>query len=850
MIRDFNTKTTLLTRALRRRRVSLSLCARAAPGWINNGTDWDVMAGRPSCPSPVRCAFFSADMIRYQVNFVRGAAHHGLGVDYLGIWNERPWGSASYIKSLRAALDQAGFSATQIVGSDGSVGGDEVAAMQHDAAFSAAVPILGLHYPCARSAPKQLWQLPGTPKTIWSSEDNSGISGNWAGGGAWGRSLLQNFVKVNATSTISWSTIWAAYEPWMYLGSGLGPSAWEPWSGNYSVYMTVWTSAHVGQFTEPGWRYLGGEGTGLLQKGGSWTAMAPPSGRSCPPSSPFTAAAARPSSRRAVPEACSEGAGQDLTIVIEKLEGAALRCRVPATQPETVQFNLSVAVGYKGLRSMAAWLSNSSHQFVQLQDVQVRDGVLSVEMPRDTMMTLSTTTGQKKGVAASSIAAKYEPFPFPYHSNFDNDTVHQPARFLADNDGSFEVLPAIDGAGNNLAQTTPLYPMLGYGDVDPITSLGSPDWSNYGVAVRAQIVAPRPAYAVGDRFIVDPDQVTGLLRPNGPTFPPVGWTGNNKCPNCTVSAGAYAGVCARLLIRYTGLCFLVGAGLTPHAPGSAGFHRGWAVVEAGAAGNCRKTQWVTLASGALDAQFDLKAWHNLSLSVIGDALRASVDGAPVFHSSSAGTGEVHPAGMASIRSGFHYSRFDEFSVFEVAPPSPWPVVLFDKYLLSPPAAFPGGSSTRPARRNDACGGACGCAFTLARAATVVALGRFSSGWNSSRSHTLELVDSATHAQLAVATVDLRTANADTNGYAWAKLPKPVSLAAGARLFLLSSEESDGDSFFDGVMMQSAILRGFATPVWRSSEGGTTTFHDSDACDNDPGFSSGKCYGPVNLQLAA
>ena len=206
----------------------------AAPGWINNGTDWDVTAARPSCPDGKsdRCAFFSADMIQYQVNFVKGAAHHNLTVDYLGIWNERPWGTASYVKSLRAALDESGFTATQIVGSDGAVAGDQVAAMQQDAAFSAAEPILGVHYPCKRMVPEQVWSLPGAPKVIWSSEDNSGTSGNWAGGGAWGRSLLQNFVKVNATSTISWSTIWAAYEPWMYLGSGLGPSAWEPWSGN------------------------------------------------------------------------------------------------------------------------------------------------------------------------------------------------------------------------------------------------------------------------------------------------------------------------------------------------------------------------------------------------------------------------------------------------------------------------------------------------------------------------------------------------------------------------------------------------------------------------------------------
>ena len=134
-------------------------------------------------------------------------------------------------------------------------------------------------------------------------------------------------------------------------------------------------------------------------------------------------------------------------------------------------YNLSVA--YHGLiTSMAAWVSNSSHQFVRLSDVEVRDGILSVHLPRDTMLTLTTTTGQTKGVAASLISAKYEPFPFPYGTNFDNDTVFQPARFLADNDGSFEVLPAIDGLGNNLAQTTPLYPMLGY--VRQTPSLNTP----------------------------------------------------------------------------------------------------------------------------------------------------------------------------------------------------------------------------------------------------------------------------------------------------------------------------------------------------------------------------------------
>jgi hypothetical protein len=121
-----------------------------APGWINNGTDWNVES--QSCPSSASCAYFSADNIAYQVNWVKGAKEKfNVTVDYLGIWNERPWGTTSYVKDLRSALDAAGFQDTKIVGSDGGVGGDEVAAMAADPAFSSAVPILGLHYPCSQT---------------------------------------------------------------------------------------------------------------------------------------------------------------------------------------------------------------------------------------------------------------------------------------------------------------------------------------------------------------------------------------------------------------------------------------------------------------------------------------------------------------------------------------------------------------------------------------------------------------------------------------------------------------------------------------------------------------------------
>jgi hypothetical protein len=142
----------------------------------------------------------------------------------------------------------------------------------------------------------------------------------------------------------------------------------------------------------------------------------------------------------------------------------------------------------------------------------------------------------------------------------------------------------------------------------------------------------------------------------------------------------------------------------------------------------------------------------------------------------------------------------------------------------------------------------GCAFTLEKAVSVVALGRFASGGHANQSHALQLLRSSTKVLAANATVDLGSAAADLNGYAWAKLAAPVSLEAGARYYLVSREEKGGDSWFDAVtMVQSSpgALRGFATPVYQDADG---SWVDENATDNDPGFSSGRCYGPLNVML--
>lgn len=67
----------------------------AWPGWIGQGT---VL--------PYENKTLTAT---YIMKWVKGAKeHHGLKIDYVGIWNERPY-DIKYIETLRTVLNENGF---------------------------------------------------------------------------------------------------------------------------------------------------------------------------------------------------------------------------------------------------------------------------------------------------------------------------------------------------------------------------------------------------------------------------------------------------------------------------------------------------------------------------------------------------------------------------------------------------------------------------------------------------------------------------------------------------------------------------------------------------------------------
>ena len=135
-----------------------------------------------------------------------------------GNWNERPWGPPEWTVSYKAAMENIGFGDTKIIIPDGGDSAGVEKAMAASADFEAAVDGIGVHYPCNRPVPS-IGATYG--KKYWSSEDYSTV-GDWAGAACWGRLLNQNYLRMNQTSTISWSLIWSVYpEGFPYFGNGL-----------------------------------------------------------------------------------------------------------------------------------------------------------------------------------------------------------------------------------------------------------------------------------------------------------------------------------------------------------------------------------------------------------------------------------------------------------------------------------------------------------------------------------------------------------------------------------------------------------------------------------------------------
>ena len=426
---------------LRNPNIKLYGLAWAAPGWIDNGNFW------------------SEEMVQYLMTWMGCAHSHGLTIDYLGGWNERGF-KESWYKNLHAALARAHYS-TKVVGDDS--GWDVAKAMSKDPDFANAIDIIGVHYSCEGGDGGNANHCHSTEegvnmnKPLWDSENGSQDADS--GAGPLIRAITRGYIDAKMTALLNWPLIAAITSNLPYPTTGLMVSA-QPWSGHYSVGQSLWVTAHVTQFAQPGWRFLN-HASGYLgndRTNGSYVSLISPS-------------------------------GAELSTIIET---------TTATAASTI--TLSIA-GDLAKKPLSVWASNlrsaaSTEQYNHIADLHLDSaGQAQFTLRPGYVYTFSTLVPSGKGIATAPPAHAIN---LPYRENFEHYKIGTEARYLSDMQGAFEVQACAAGrSGKCLQQMAAIKPIEWQDNSDAFTLLGDPLWANYSASVDVNFTKPGVMELIG-----------------------------------------------------------------------------------------------------------------------------------------------------------------------------------------------------------------------------------------------------------------------------------------------------------------------------------------------------------------
>ena len=491
----------------------------------------------------------------YLVNYVRGAKSvHNLDIDYLGLWNETKV-PMSFIKRLRKTLDASGLQQVKIVGDDYVNDWTIVDQINQDKELFDALDVVTTHYPKYESTAA----AKACKKPIWSSEDGP-WSDTWACSGQMSgplaRLLNLNYAKGRMTSTHIWNVVTAYYDILDCPNAGQ-MRAFTPWSGHYEVISPLWVVAHTTQFAQPGWQYLD-DACGVLKQGGSFVTLKH---------------------------------GADFSLISETLD---------ALEKQTIVCRLSKGIS---TNKVSVWRTDATNFFEKIDEIIPTNGAFSVTLNPDCVYSLTTTTGQGKGVTRPPAD---KPFPFPYQDDFERYAEGTTCvNYFIEQNGAYEVVPASHGrSGKALRQVVSHSPVVWgtYEDANKLGTaciMGDKKWSNY--AVSSDVLLEEPGYA----------RVMGRVS--------------------RVTLGGQI------------------AGYQLYYYDSGEWKLNYATTEG------------TLASGKTEG--NLNTWHNLKLSFSGDEISAIIDGKQVAKV----TDNKFACGIAGIGNDYNLGLYDNFAITSVGP---------------------------------------------------------------------------------------------------------------------------------------------------------------------------------------
>jgi hypothetical protein len=431
----------------------------SAPAWVRDRTG----------------GLWSRADVGYVLDWLRCARENGLTVSYIGGWNEHFDGTPvqrAWFVNLRAALDAAGFTRTQIVAADQSsqmerhgrwgysplLAWQTVAAdMVTDPSFGRAVSILGVHDTCGLPTTGYRCMMAAGARTVaarmgkslWETElgatPATGTNPMLPGPGGLARAL-NDVYQDGITGVLVWPLIDAIPPGLPHENRGL---VWadRPWDGYYYVTPLTWVIAQTTQFTAPGWRYLAGA-NGRLPAGGSYDTFRAP-GRSA---------------WSMVAQTSTATAAQRVVIHI---------------------------TGGLPARVVHVWSTNlrGPGQFIRRGDITPRKGVFVAWLQPGYVYTLTTTTGQSRAAGRPAPVPAAGPMPVRYTATPDAAGM---ANMLAPVEGSFGYVHGV------LTQTTagePVEWQYPGPSPAPYAIVGWKTWRDYTVSARVILPASGTASA-------------------------------------------------------------------------------------------------------------------------------------------------------------------------------------------------------------------------------------------------------------------------------------------------------------------------------------------------------------------
>ena len=135
--------------------------------------------------------------------------------------------------------------------------------------------------------------------------------------------------------------------------------------------------------------------------------------------------------------------------------------------------------------------------------------MFSIKIEPNTLYSLTTTTGQKKGSVFNKVPA-FVGFPENYSDDFENNNVGSAPKYFCDQAGAFEVYK--NKAGSKTLRQVVVDPLLvwdqwGPCDPEPFSEIGDSSFSDYEVSCDVLIENKGTAKIIGRISAYDPKKV-------------------------------------------------------------------------------------------------------------------------------------------------------------------------------------------------------------------------------------------------------------------------------------------------------------------------------------------------------